>query len=45
MLVVEGFQKFAGIPYSISRICENLMPQRYNNNCSSPPKSLDLGLT
>ena len=27
MLVVEGFQKFAGIPFGISRIFESLMPQ------------------
>ena len=28
MLVVEGFQKFAGIPFGISRIFESLMPQQ-----------------
>jgi hypothetical protein len=28
MLLVEGFQKFAGIPLGISRIFESLMPQQ-----------------
>ena len=28
MLVVEGFQKFVGIPFGISRIFESLMPQQ-----------------
>ena len=28
MLVVEGFQKFAGIPFGISRIFESLMLQQ-----------------
>ena len=28
MLLVEGFQKFAGIPFGISRIFEGLMPQQ-----------------
>ena len=28
MLVVEGFQKFAGIPFGISRIFKSLMPQQ-----------------
>ena len=28
MLVVEDFQKFAGIPCGISRIFESLMPQQ-----------------
>jgi hypothetical protein len=26
MLLVEGFKKFAGIPFGISRIFESLMP-------------------
>jgi hypothetical protein len=28
MLVVEGFQKFVGIPCGLARIFENLMPQQ-----------------
>jgi hypothetical protein len=28
MLAVEGFEKFAGIPFGISRIFESLMPQQ-----------------
>jgi hypothetical protein len=28
MLVVEGLQKFAGIPFGISRIFESRMPQQ-----------------
>ena len=28
MLVEEDFQKFAGIPFGISRIFEGLMPQQ-----------------
>jgi hypothetical protein len=32
MLVVEGFQKFAGIPFCISRIFESLMPQQISAN-------------
>jgi hypothetical protein len=28
MLVAEGLQKFAGIPFGISRIFESLMPQQ-----------------
>jgi hypothetical protein len=28
MLVVEDFQKFVGIPFGMSRIFENLMPQQ-----------------
>jgi hypothetical protein len=32
MLVVEGFQKFAGIPFGISRIFESLMPQQIGAN-------------
>jgi hypothetical protein len=28
MLVVDGFQKFAGKPFGISRIFESLMPQQ-----------------
>jgi hypothetical protein len=28
MLVTEGFQKFAGIPFGMSRIFESLMPQQ-----------------
>jgi hypothetical protein len=32
MLVVEGFQKFAGIPFGISRIFESLMPQQISAN-------------
>ena len=32
MLVVEGFQKFAGIPFGISRIFESLMPQQIRAN-------------
>jgi hypothetical protein len=32
MLLVEGFQKFAGIPFGISRIFENLMPQQISAN-------------
>jgi hypothetical protein len=31
-LVVEGFQKFAGIPFGISRIFESLMPQQIGAN-------------
>jgi hypothetical protein len=30
--VVEGFQKFAGIPFGISRIFESLMPQQISAN-------------
>jgi hypothetical protein len=32
MLLVEGFQKFAGIPFGISRIFESLMPQQISTN-------------
>jgi hypothetical protein len=32
MLVVEGFQKFAVIPFGISRIFESLMPQQTGAN-------------
>jgi hypothetical protein len=32
MLVVEGFQKFVGIPFGISRIFESLMPQQISAN-------------
>jgi hypothetical protein len=32
MLVVEGFQKFAGIPFGITRIFESLMPQQIGAN-------------
>jgi hypothetical protein len=32
MLVVEGFQKFADIPFGISRIFESLMPQQIGAN-------------
>jgi hypothetical protein len=32
MFVVEGFQKFAGIPFGISRIFESLMPQQISAN-------------
>jgi hypothetical protein len=32
MLSVEGFQKFAGIPFGISRIFESLMPQQVSAN-------------
>jgi hypothetical protein len=32
MLVVEGFQKFAVIPFGISRIFESLMPQQMGAN-------------
>jgi hypothetical protein len=32
MLVVEGFQKFGGIPFGISRIFEDLMPQQVGAN-------------
>ena len=32
MLVVEGFQKFAGIPFGISRIFESLIPQQIGAN-------------
>ncbi len=32
MLVVEGFQKFAGIPFGISRIFESLIPQQISAN-------------
>ena len=32
MLPVEGFQKFAGIPFGISRIFESLMPQQISAN-------------
>jgi hypothetical protein len=32
MLLVEGFKKFAGIPFGISRIFENLMPQQISAN-------------
>jgi hypothetical protein len=30
--LVEGFQKFAGIPFGISRIFESLMPQQISAN-------------
>ena len=36
MLVVEGFQKFAGIPFGISRIFESLMSQQI---CASRRKN------
>ena len=32
MLLVEGFQKFAGIPLGISRIFESLIPQQISAN-------------
>jgi hypothetical protein len=32
MLVVEGFQKFAAIPFGISRIFESPMPQQIGAN-------------
>jgi hypothetical protein len=32
MLVVEGFQEFADIPFGISRIFESLMPQQIGAN-------------
>ena len=32
MLLVEGFQKFAGIPFGISRIFKSLMPQQISAN-------------
>jgi hypothetical protein len=32
MLLVEDFQKFAGIPFGISRIFESLMPQQISAN-------------
>jgi hypothetical protein len=32
MLVVEGFQKLAVIPFGISRIFERLMPQQRGAN-------------
>jgi hypothetical protein len=32
MLLVEGFQKFTGIPFGISRIFESLMPQQISAN-------------
>ena len=32
MLVVESFQKFAGIPFGIARIFESLMPQQIEAN-------------
>ncbi len=32
MLLVQGFQKFAGIPFGISRIFESLMPQQISAN-------------
>jgi hypothetical protein len=32
MLLVEGFQKFVGIPFGISRIFESLMPQQIGAN-------------
>jgi hypothetical protein len=32
MLLVEGFQKFVGIPFGISRIFESLMPQQISAN-------------
>jgi hypothetical protein len=32
MLLVEGFQKFADIPFGISRIFESLMPQQISAN-------------
>jgi hypothetical protein len=28
MLLADGFQKFAGIPFGISRIFESLIPQQ-----------------
>jgi len=32
MSVAEGFQKFAGIPFGISRIFEGLRPQQVSAN-------------
>jgi hypothetical protein len=32
VLMIEGFQKFAGIPFGISRIFESLMPQQPGAN-------------
>jgi hypothetical protein len=32
MLVVEGFQKFAGIPLGLARIFGSLMPQQIGSN-------------
>jgi hypothetical protein len=32
MFVVEGFQKFAGIPFGISRFFKSLMPQQIGAN-------------
>ena len=32
MLVVEGFQKFAGIPFCTARIFESPMPQQIGAN-------------
>ncbi len=32
MFLVEGFQKFADIPFGISRIFESLMPQQISAN-------------
>jgi hypothetical protein len=32
MLVAESFQKFAGIPFGISRIFESFMPQQISAN-------------
>ena len=43
MLMVEGFQKFAGIAFGISRICDSLMPQRDNDKCQGLQKSLNPG--
>jgi hypothetical protein len=54
MLVVEGFQKFAGIPFGMSRIFESLMPQQIGTNrcrkllnsgygfCSTFKRAMDL---
>jgi hypothetical protein len=36
MLTVEGFKKFAGIPFGISRIFESLIPQQIcANRCKN----------
>jgi len=32
MLLVESFQKFAGIPFGISRIFESFIPQQISTN-------------
>ena len=37
MLVVEGFQKFAGIPCGIARIFEGLVPQQVGANRRKNP--------